>query len=249
MAVLRINKTNDYTVMSNVHLRDKSLSLKAKGLLSLMLSLPDEWDYSVNGLVAICKESKKAVTAALTELQELGYLVITKKMPNETDTGRYEYIYDIFEEPQETEPNNEEFCEETEKQDTQKQGLEKQGLEKVPQLNTNNKILNNKNNKKKNIKKKKPTEYDDILSAIDDEKLRDAYLDYIEMRKLIKSPMTARALEMLINKVNTLEPDNIERQKLLLATAIINNWKSVYPLKDGQASPRNEPTRYGGTYI
>lgn len=56
MAVFRIDKTRDYTVMSNHHLRNTSLSLKAKGLLSLMLSLPDNWDYTTKGLAAICKD-------------------------------------------------------------------------------------------------------------------------------------------------------------------------------------------------
>ena len=58
MAVFRIEKTRDYTVMSNHHLRDKSLSLKAKGLLSLMLSLPEEWDYTTKGLARICKDER-----------------------------------------------------------------------------------------------------------------------------------------------------------------------------------------------
>ena len=84
--------------------------------------------------------------------------------------------------------------------------------------------------KRKNIKKEKATGYDEILSSIEDISLRELYLDYIKMRKLIKSPMTDRALQMLINKVESLETD-VERQKKLLETAIINNWKSVYPLK------------------
>lgn len=58
MSIVRVNKTNNYTVMSNYHLRNRELSLKAKGLLSLMLSLPDDWDYSIAGLVAICKENE-----------------------------------------------------------------------------------------------------------------------------------------------------------------------------------------------
>ena len=60
MATFRVNKNKDYTIMSNHHLRDKNLSLKAKGLLSFMLSLPENWDYSINGLVAVSKEGKKA---------------------------------------------------------------------------------------------------------------------------------------------------------------------------------------------
>ena len=66
MAVFRIEKTRDYTVMSNHHLRDKSLSLKAKGLLSLMLSLPEEWDYTTKGLARICKDGVDSICAGST---------------------------------------------------------------------------------------------------------------------------------------------------------------------------------------
>lgn len=74
MAVIRVEKTKNYTVMSNYHLRDKNLSLKAKGLLSFMLSLPEEWDYTEMGLVACLKEGRDGVRAALQELQKYGYL-------------------------------------------------------------------------------------------------------------------------------------------------------------------------------
>ena len=101
-----------------------------------------------------------------------------------------------------------------------------------PKRTTNN---NNNNNNKKESKKERPQSgYDEILAEIPDDALRETYLDYIKMRKMIKAPMTDRALQMLINKVEQLEPGNTERQKLLLDTAILNNWKSVYPLKDNQ---------------
>ena len=74
MAVFRIEKTRDYTVMSNHHLRDKSLSLKAKGLLSLMLSLPEEWDYTTKGLARICKDGVDSICAGVRELEEHGYV-------------------------------------------------------------------------------------------------------------------------------------------------------------------------------
>lgn len=132
MSVYRVHKTSDYTAMSNHHLRNKNLSLKAKGLLSVMLSLPDDWEYSINGLVSICKECEHTIESVLKELKDNEYLVVTKKMPNETASGRYEYEYDIFEKPQ--------------KQDPKKQGVEFQGVEFCPQLNTNisnTNILNN----------------------------------------------------------------------------------------------------------
>ena len=75
MAVFRVEKNHNYTVMSNYHLRDTGLTLKAIGLLSKMLSLTDEWDYTTRGLAAICKEGVDAIGAALKELEVRGYLV------------------------------------------------------------------------------------------------------------------------------------------------------------------------------
>ena len=75
MAVFRVEKNHNYTVMSNYHLRDTRLTLKSIGLLSKMLSLTDEWDYTTRGLAAICKEGVDAIGAALKELESHGYLV------------------------------------------------------------------------------------------------------------------------------------------------------------------------------
>ena len=79
MSIIRVHKSKNFTVMSNYHLRDKNLSLKAKGLLSVMLSLPEDWDYSISGLCSILKENKTAIKSALHELQDNGYVVVTKK--------------------------------------------------------------------------------------------------------------------------------------------------------------------------
>lgn len=135
MAIFRVNKTKDYTVMSNYHLNDKNLTLKAKGLLSQMLSLPDKWNYTIPGLVAINKEKETSIKSALDELKDNNYLVITKLYPNQTKSGRYEYIYDIYEYPKQ----------EVEKQDLENLGVENLDIENIG-LNKilNNKILNNK---------------------------------------------------------------------------------------------------------
>ncbi len=74
MAVCRIEKTKDYTVMSNHHLRNEKLSLKAKGLLSLMLSLPEKWDYTIKGLSQICKDGVDSINATIKELEKAGYI-------------------------------------------------------------------------------------------------------------------------------------------------------------------------------
>lgn len=139
MSVYRVHKTKNYTVMSNEHLMDKDMSLKAKGLLSVMLALPESWDYSINGLCSISRENVSAIKSTLSELRDLGYLVVTKKMPNETQSGRIEYQYDIYET----------------KQGDRKQGIENlyvenlsvdfQSVENPLQLNTN-KLNTNKSN-------------------------------------------------------------------------------------------------------
>lgn len=74
MAIFRVAKTRDYTVMSNCHLRDKTLTLKAKGLLSVLLSLPENWNYTTRGLAAICKEGVDSIGTTLRELENAGYL-------------------------------------------------------------------------------------------------------------------------------------------------------------------------------
>lgn len=124
MSVFKIEKSKNYTVMSNYHLRDKNLSYKAKGLLSFMLSLPEDWDYSINGLVSISKEGVKAIRNILQELQRYGYLVIEKK---QNKIGQFEYEYLIYEQP-----------------DTQKGDMDLGDVEKDIQINTNEININNK---------------------------------------------------------------------------------------------------------
>lgn len=98
MAVFRVEKTKDYTVMANHHLRNTELSLKAKGLLSLMLSLPDNWDYTTKGLSCICKDGIDSINATIKELETSGYL-IRRRIRN--DKGQLTTTeYTIFEKPQ-----------------------------------------------------------------------------------------------------------------------------------------------------
>ncbi len=98
MAVFRIEKTHDYTVMSNYHLKDSSLSLKSKGLLSMMLSLPDEWNYTTRGLAAICKEGVDSIGTALKELERAGYIKRNRLRDDKGKITDTEYV--IFEKPQ-----------------------------------------------------------------------------------------------------------------------------------------------------
>ena len=98
MAVFRIEKTRDYTVMSNHHLKDRTLTLKSKGLLSMMLSLPDEWNYTTRGLAAICREGVDSIGAALKELEAHGYIRRTQLRDEKGKITDTEYV--IYEMPQ-----------------------------------------------------------------------------------------------------------------------------------------------------
>ena len=97
MAVFRVEKTKDFTVMSNHHLRNVSLSLKAKGLLSLMLSLPDNWDYTTKGLAHICKDGVDSISSAIKELEKQGYLTRQRLRDAHGRLGDIEYV--IHEKP------------------------------------------------------------------------------------------------------------------------------------------------------
>jgi len=131
MATFRVNKTSDYTVISNYHLREKEMSLKAKGLLTLMLSLPGNWDYSISGLASICAENETAIKTGLKELKKFGYLKISKIFPNkERGNKKIEYVYEIFEKPLVEGKRQKE--QETEKQPLEKQKVENQGVENLP---------------------------------------------------------------------------------------------------------------------
>ena len=126
MAVFRIERTRDYTVMSNHHLRNANLSLKAKGLLSMMLSLPEDWNYTTRGLAKICKEGVDAIGAALRELEAAGYIVRHKLRDRQGRISDTEYV--IYEQPQLRKPD-------TDSPDTENPDMDKPDTEKPAELN------------------------------------------------------------------------------------------------------------------
>ena len=134
MSVFKIEKNSNYTVMSNYHLRDRNLSYKAKGLLSFMLSLPENWDYSLAGLCSISKEGRDGIRSILKELQEHHYLEIEKVRG---DKGYFEYNYLIYEVPHFLEVENDKIY-----PDTENPHLDSPDVEEPTQINTN--IINTK---------------------------------------------------------------------------------------------------------
>lgn len=213
MGVIRVNKNKNYTVLSNYHFKEKAMSLKAKGLLSLMLSLPDDWNYSIAGLVALSKDGKDSVMSALSELEKFGYLSRSQVVNSKGQFSGVEY--DIYEQPQ----LEISFAE---KEKSVKQKSVKQDAENPPLLNTNklnikeNKVLYDINN------------YTEILDRVGDTRLRNLYVDFLENRARMNDVLTTRGFELLIERVRELAGIGVDKQIALVRNAVINNWKNVY---------------------
>lgn len=221
MAVIRVNKTADYTVMSNTHFKDNEISLKAKGLLSLMLSLPDNWDYSINGLVTLSKDGRDSVMNTLTELEDFGYLSRTQ-ITNEK--GQFAgYQYDIFENPQQGNSNSEE------------PNAEKPNAENPEQLNTNKSSTNKSSIKEK--KERKKTSFDDILAAYTtDEKTLELLGEWLKVRKAKRAAMTDRAIQLNIDKLDRLANESGVTVKQYLEEVICRGWGSFFLLNNRQGN-------------
>ena len=238
MTVFRVHKNENYTVLSNYHFKEKEMSLKAKGLLSLMLSLPDAWDYSAAGLVKLSKDGKDSVNGALKELEMFGYLKRSQAYNTNGTFGGYNY--EIYESPN-TDIKTEKPT--TKKPKAVKPIAEKPSTEKPQQLS--NKELNKKQLKTKIIKdeeerkkEKGRTTYDAIINGkIFDDKVKAALYEFIKMRKLIKKPLTDFALEKIIDKLLNMSLDP-NTQTEILENSILNNWQDIY--KPSQAKQRTK---------
>lgn len=200
MSVVRVHKTENFTVMSNYHFKEKKMSLKAKGLLSLMLSLPDDWDYSIAGLAALSKDGKDSIMSALGELEKFGYLARTRLTNSKGQFAGIEY--NIYEKPVADNP---------------KSAPENAGPPTAENREQSNTININ-------------YLFDKLLSLSNtkDERLLALFREYIVARDNMNAPLTESGLEKLVERCERLSKNNIEIQKVLLENAIINNWKNVY---------------------
>lgn len=254
MPVIRVHKENNYTVLSNEPLRKKGMSLKAKGMLCVMLSLPDDWNYSISGLKSICCEGSKAIRSTLKELEEFGYLCREKV---HGEDGKISYIYHIYEtsrneeleeeaevecvEETESEPEFEEECAKKEgpctynpcapEPHTPKGRAEKDTLLNTNLLSTNNKILNT--NKTPTSK----TEEDKSRSAsVSDRELfdrfgpnlSDAVKDWImykkERREAYKPVGLRNLLAQIENEMNTYGKEAVIS---IIRLSISNGWRGI----------------------
>lgn len=204
--VIRVEKNREYVVMNNKFLRNKEMSLKAKGLLALCLSLPDTWDYSLNGLVAICKENITSVRSGLKELEEHGHL---KRNKLKNDKGHFIYEYVIFEVPY-----------------IENLYVESQQVETLPVDNHIQISIEEESIKRESIEK------DIYIDKGVNPSIIPLFKEYLEIRKSINSPLNEKGLSMLIDRVYKLSSGNLVVQKLMLENAIMNRWKNVYKPKE-----------------
>ena len=263
MAIFRVEKNQNYTTVSNYHLRDANLTLKAKGLLTQMLSLPEEWDYTLTGLAQINREGKDAIRSAVQELEQAGYIIRRQTHDSAGNFAGNEYI--IHEQPT-TLPTAQAYAEYGPEEEaplsenpttvpsSENPSTEKPSTENPTQLN---KDISSKDNKRKN-KKKKPTYTpltDKQLSAyviqcikaiatpIWTNEAKNAvynhvmqlYSDYREVRKA--RPMrTETSVRRTFEKLQRWAGGNPVAMIEILAEALANGWQGIQP-PHGQDKP------------
>lgn len=237
MAVIRTIKNDNYTTICNTHLRDKNLSLKAKGLLSMMLSLPDKWHYSVKGLEGICKESKNTINSVLNELEDNNYLVRRRRYCN-GKISEWEYI--IFEN---NENHDEELLhlknEDIENEDIEIQDIENRDVYKITkELSTNR--LNTNEYKEKNIKKESVNSV--IAEYTENKDLQDALHDFVDMRTKARKPLTARAMKLSLNELDKLAVDDVTKIAIV-NQSIVHSWLTFYKLQNNNNGGQRQLTR------
>lgn len=212
MAIFRVHKNNDYTMINNYLIKDKNLKLKDKGMLLVLLSLPDKWNFSVSGLEKICKESKDTINGILNNLEKYEYLERSQERDNK---GRFiDWKYDIYEIPKCLYDN----LPHPKKPDMDNRDIENPDMENYTQLNTN-KLKTNKENIK--------------IKYFDDEELNDLFNEFLDLRIKLKAKNTDRAITLLLNELNKWDK---ETKMKMLNNSIMSSWKSVYPLKKSKST-------------
>lgn len=257
MAKFKVNKTRDYTIIPNIHLKERKMSLKSKGLLTLMLSLPDDWNYSLKGLVSLCSESESAVKSSLQELKEFGYLRIQKLAPKKGN-GKFEYIYEIFESPLKKEErqrvNKKAENLQLENQPDENVTIENLKVENQPvenlQLENQSDILITKqsrtkelNTKEKNKKKTDHTEklfeYIETLE-IDSEKKK-IFKEWVEYKKEKNQYKNTKSIDLLIKRFIKY---SVQELRDIIEKSIMNNYSGIFEPKEGVNNGNSYNTRY-----
>lgn len=252
MAIIRVEKTKDYTTMSNYHFREKDMSLKAKGLLSLILSLPEDWDYTLEGLATLCRDGKDSVRTALNELEEFGYMETARVRDEKGRLRGTEYVVrekptsNLPEkenpDPEEADPDNG-MPEEPaagkptlenpvlekpmlENPTLENPALEKPTLENPTQLNTNisNTDLSNTDLSNHCAENTNPRKRPECSRAYypEDARLDEAFKAFVYMRKRINKPLTDKAIQLTRESLADMAKGESGKMDIEKAVAILN---------------------------
>ena len=229
MSVIRVEKTSNYTVMANYHFKEKGLSLKAKGIMSLMLSLPNDWDYTVEGLATLSKDGINSVRSALKELENFHYLVMERERDKKGILRGT--VYTLYEKPIVDNPI-------LDKPILDEPILDEPILEKRTQLNTNLSSTKKLSTKRQITHQEKKDPF-----AVASPKLCEALRGFEASRKALHKPLTLRAKELIVKKLEKLAPGHEEMQIAILDQSVERGWQGVFPLKPEWKQERNE--KYG----
>lgn len=232
MAIYR-NKTQQFTIVAQAIMRDDRLSLKDTGLLVRLLSLPDNWEFSENGLLQIFKnDGQTSVRTGLKRLEECGYLV---RKRTRDELGRLSNVeWTIYDCPH-----------------LENQSVDFPNLEIQPQSNTKESNTNESTTKeKKKVSKADTATFDSIIEGYTDSiDLRATLIEFLKMRQRIKKPMTNYALNLLLKKLDKLA-SSAEAKMDILNQSIINGWQDVYALKPSAKQADKKPKyENAGTFV
>lgn len=217
MAFLRKEHKENYTCISNDVFRS-DLSLKARGMLCTILSLPDDWEFSENGLQAILKDGQTSVRSAIKELEAAGFLSRTRERDESGRMGKCVWIvcdYPRFENP----------------------NLANSNLGIEPQLSTKEQSTDESSTNKK--KERKRAGYDEIIASYTENvELRSALVEFVKMRKMMKKPLTNKALSLLLTSKKGLDGlASTDAEKIdIVQQSIMRGWLGFFPLKDREAN-------------
>lgn len=244
--VFRVHKTENYTIMSNHHLQDTRLTLKAKGLMSLMLSLPADWDYSAKGLATLSKDKEDAIRTALKELEEYHYL---KRTPIRESGIIKDWQYDIYEIPESLENR-------ASQPEVDLPQVDKPLVEKQPQINTNKQNTKERSNNSNKLELEaeptnrlfvvspnpiktsattKKNKYEQCVDEIEkftsDLELRGVLITYLKMRLEMRDcPMYKNQWVGMLNKLKDLS-DSVTEQIEIVQQSINRGYKGFFEVK------------------
>lgn len=216
MAIVRVPKVGNYTIMSNYHLRDKNLGLSARGLMCWMLSCPDNWDFTVTGMVKLLKEGKDAINTALRELEKYGYVERRRTRDAKGVFKGIEYI--IHEEPKAENPQ-----------------VDNPLMENPQQIITK---LNN--NYIKEGKKESRKSFNDIIDCnFKNTEIRELLRAFLQLRFAKGKTTIDKSLQLLLDKLKKMSKNNDDIAIKIIKQSLEKGWTDFYELKDKKT---NKPT-------